>query len=83
MYQRYQFRWFPREDWIVLYDICSSNSKDLLGKTSGTDITNSLVHSTHLNWLVIRLHLGYDIQVTDKEKRKGIKTLDLSKFILQ
>ena len=73
------FRWFPREDWIVLYDICSSIQR-LLGEHLELGISNSLVHSTHLDWLVTQLHLGYDIQVTDKEKRKGIKTLDLSKF---
>ncbi len=75
------FRWFPREDWIILYDICNSILNLLKENLELGFSSNPLVHSTYLDWLVAQLHLGYDIQGTDnKEKRKGKKILDLTKF---
>jgi hypothetical protein len=79
------FRWFPREDWIVLYDICSSILNLLKEYLERGISSNPLVHSTYLDWRITQLHLGYDIQVidnkdNDKEMRKGTKLLDLAKF---
>lgn len=74
------FRWYPRDDWIVLYDICNS-IQQLLREHLELGFSDPLIHTTYLDWLVTQLHLGYDLQVPNNEvKRKSTYKLDISKF---
>jgi hypothetical protein len=80
------FRWFPREDWIVLYDICNSIHNLLKDYLERGVSSNPLVDSTYLDWQVTQLHLGYDLSVgkdnkaTYKEKKKDKRRLNLTKL---
>lgn len=74
------FRWFPREDWLALYEICNKIHQ-ILRDSLYLGLSNPLVHSTYFDWIVTQLHLGYDYQMHDgNEKGKEITKLDMPRF---
>jgi hypothetical protein len=75
------FRWFPRDDWLALYEICNTIYK-IFRDSLNLGLSNPLIHSKYLDWIVTQLHLGYDYLIQDNNDKKGIGTtkLDMPRF---